>query len=188
MLKRTSSAALHAFALIASIMLTQPLAAQTQFNDRWHSNAPKPDVPKNPEPAQKPAEKLPVDLNQALYLIRSTLLTLNDANRSGNYTVLRDLSAPAFQAKNSAADLAHNFADLRKRRFDLFAAALLAPTLSAAPQIDANGMLNLSELSDPAVANQVRYDLPERQRQMAAVRPCRRHATRAAAAASHAIR
>jgi hypothetical protein len=32
-------------------------------------------------------------------------LTLNDANRSGNYTVLRDLAAPDFQGRNTAADL-----------------------------------------------------------------------------------
>jgi len=57
--------------------------------------------------------------------VRSTLLTLNDANHSGNYTVLHDLAAPDFQAKNSAADLAQSFADLRRRNFDLFAAALL---------------------------------------------------------------
>ena len=45
-----------------------------------------------PEPA--PAQSsLPVTLEKALYLIRSTLLTLNDANRTGNYTVLRDLAA-----------------------------------------------------------------------------------------------
>jgi len=45
-----------------------------------------------PKQQQQPA--MPVSTEQALYLIRSTLLTLNDANRSGNYTVLRDLAAP----------------------------------------------------------------------------------------------
>ena len=59
-----------------------------------------------------------VSLDQALYLIRSTLLTLNDANRTGNYTVLRDLASPDFQAKNSAADLSEIFTDLRRRHFD----------------------------------------------------------------------
>ena len=70
---------------------------------------------------------MPVSIEQALYLIRSTLLTLNDANRSGNYTVLRDLAAPDFQARNTAADLAQIFTDLRRRNFDLYGAALLAP-------------------------------------------------------------
>ncbi len=58
---------------------------------------------------------MPVSLEQALYLIRSTLITLNDANRSGNYTVLRDLASPEFQGNNTAADLSQIFADLRKR-------------------------------------------------------------------------
>jgi hypothetical protein len=68
-------------------------------------------------PLQRP---LPVSIEQALYLIRSTLLTLNDANRSGNYTVLRDLAAPDFQARNNAAELAQIFSDLRRRNFDLY--------------------------------------------------------------------
>ena len=85
-----------------------------------------------------------VSVEQALYLIRSTLLTLNDANRSGNYTVLRDLAAPDFQAKNTAADLAQIFSDLRRRNFDLYGAALLAPQLTAAPALDADKRLHLT--------------------------------------------
>ena len=91
---------------------------------------------------QKPA--LPVSLEQALYLIRSTLLTLNDANRSGNYTVLRDLASPGFQSANTAADLSQHFADLRKRNFDLHAVAVSAPQLTAAPRIEQNKMLRLT--------------------------------------------
>lgn len=100
------------------------------------------------EPAQQPGAQpkppLPVGLEQALYLIRSTLLTLNDANRSGNYTVLRDLAAPTFQANNTAADLSLVFADLRRRNFDLFAVALAAPQLSTPPYLDTNKMLRLN--------------------------------------------
>jgi hypothetical protein len=101
-------------------------------------------------PAQTPAaappqqQQLPVSLEQALYLIRSTLLTLNDANRTGNYTVLRDLAAPDFQAANTAADLAQNFTDLRRRKFDLFTVALAAPQLTAPPALDDHGMLHLN--------------------------------------------
>ena len=98
--------------------------------------------PATAPPAQQ--QSLPVSLEQALYLIRSTLLTLNDANRSGNYTVLRDLAAPDFQARNNAADLAQIFSDLRRRNFDLYGAALLAPQLTAAPALDQNGMLHLA--------------------------------------------
>ena len=47
-----------------------------------------------PKPAQ-------IDRNGVLILIRSTLLALDDANKTGNYSVLRDLGAPGFQLANS---------------------------------------------------------------------------------------
>jgi len=111
----------------------------------------------HPAPAPQ-QQQLPVSLEQALYLIRSTLLTLNDANRTGNYTVLRDLAAPDFQAKNTAADLAQIFSDLRRRNFDLFSVALAAPQLSAPPALDGNGMLRLTGFF-PTRPLQINFDL-----------------------------
>jgi hypothetical protein len=99
---------------------------------------------KKPESATAPQQPLPVSIEQTLYLIRSTLLTLNDANRSGNYSVLRDLAAPEFQARNSPADLAQIFSDLRRRNFDLYGAALLTPQLTAPPSLDADKRLRLA--------------------------------------------
>jgi len=94
---------------------------------------------------QSSEEKSPaIGSEQALYLVRSTLLTLNDANRSGNYTVFRDLAAPGFQTRNTAADLAQSFSDLRRRNFDLFAVALLRPEFTTEPAIDASGKLRLA--------------------------------------------
>jgi hypothetical protein len=114
--------------------------------------------PTAPAPAPQQQQQLPVSLEQALYLIRSTLLSLNDANRTGNYTVLRDLAAPDFQAKNTAADLAQSFSDLRRRNFDLFSVALAAPQLSAAPALDGNGMLRLTG-AFPTRPLQINFDL-----------------------------
>jgi hypothetical protein len=105
---------------------------------------------------QQPA--MPVSTEQALYLIRSTLLTLNDANRSGNYTVLRDLAAPDFQARNTAADLSQIFSDLRRRNFDLYGAALLAPQLTAVPALDQRGFLHLAGYF-PTQPQQINFDL-----------------------------
>jgi len=112
--------------------------------------------PNTTQPKQSPTQ--PVSSNQALYLVRSTLLTLNDANHSGNYTVLHDLAAPDFQTRNSAADLAQSFADLRRRNFDLFAAALLAPQFSAEPSLDANGRMRLTGYF-PTRPLQINFDL-----------------------------
>jgi hypothetical protein len=105
---------------------------------------------------QQPA--LPVSTEQALYLIRSTLLSLNDANRSGNYTVLRDLAAPDFQARNTAADLSQSFSDLRRRNFDLYGAALLSPQLTAVPALDQRGFLHLAGYF-PTRPQQINFDL-----------------------------
>jgi hypothetical protein len=120
------------------------------------------DVATEEHPAQPAAaaqqQQLPVSLEQALYLIRSTLLTLNDANRTGNYTVLRDLASPDFQAANTAADLAQNFSDLRRRKFDLFTVALAAPQLTAAPALDGSGMLRLTGFF-PTRPLQINFDL-----------------------------
>jgi hypothetical protein len=94
----------------------------------------------------------------ALFLVRATLLTLNDANRSGNYTVLRDLAAPDFQAQNTAADLAVHFTDLRSRKIDLFAVAELAPQFAPAPAVDASRRLHLTGFF-PTRPLQINFDL-----------------------------
>jgi hypothetical protein len=76
------------------------------------------------------------DQNKILLLVRTTLLTLNDALQSGNYTVLRDVAAPGFREANSAARLAQIFGTLAQRGIDLTPVAILAPQLSAPPSID----------------------------------------------------
>ena len=89
------------------------------------------------------AQAQPAVAPQSIFLIRSTLLALNDANRTGNYTVLRDLASPAFRERNSAADLAVTFAQLRRSNLDLGIAALMEPALAAAPVLDAERRLHL---------------------------------------------
>jgi hypothetical protein len=85
-------------------------------------------------------------------------MTLNDADRSGNYSVLRDLAAPEFQARNSAADLAQSFLDLRRRKFDLFAVSFAMPQFNSAPQVDAGGRVQLTGFF-PTRPLQIRFDL-----------------------------
>jgi hypothetical protein len=165
-------AAVLLMANAAGTALAQTMRGRSPFSERWESapvppaasqkEPPKQSAPK-PDATAKPAHNdtqttLPVSVDQALYLIRSTLLTLNDANRSGNYSVLRDLAAPDFQARNSAADLALSFSDLRRRNFDLFAAAIAAPQLTAAPALDPKKMLRLTGLF-PTRPLQINFDL-----------------------------
>jgi hypothetical protein len=125
---------------------------------------PKPSPPATPKRAPAPArpaaqqQTMPVSIEQALYLVRSTLLRLNDANNSGNYTVLRDLAAPDFQARNTATDLGQTFSDLRRRNFDLYGAALLAPQFTVVPALDQSGMLHLTGYI-PTRPQQINFDL-----------------------------
>lgn len=76
-------------------------------------------------------------------LIRTTLIALSQANLTGNYTVLRDLGSPAFQAVNSAARLTEAFADLRQRRLDFSPILFFDPKLVRQPALDEAGRLRL---------------------------------------------
>src|SRR6185369_14106459 len=105
--------------LMASIVPTGTTAQQAAPAPRAVPQAAaepkKAEAPTEAAAAAQLAAPARVSTELVLHLIRSTLSTLNDANRSGNYSVLRDLAAPDFQSRNSAADLAQIFTDLRRR-------------------------------------------------------------------------
>ena len=93
---------------------------------------------------QPPAAAMPVPGELELSkLIWSTMAAVDHANQAGNYSVLRDLSAPGFQIQNDAARLAEIFAPIRALRVDLSNTLLLAPTYTAAPQIVNEGVLRV---------------------------------------------
>jgi len=155
--------ALGVLLLVASIAVSDTIAQQKTEMKPGAPAAGKKQAPASapaapPAAAPAPQLSLPVSVEQTLYLIRSSLLTLNDANRSGNYTVLRDLATPDFQARNTAADLAQIFTDLRRRNFDLYGAALLAPQLTAAPALDAEKRLRLTGFF-PTRPQRINFDL-----------------------------
>lgn len=116
-------------------------------------NAPAPKPPAQP-PAPKPAQ---IDRNGVLILIREALLALDQANKTGNYTVLRDLGSPQFQA-NSAARLAEIFAQQRKDNIDLSGVAVIEPQLTLLPQIEGNGLMHMAGFF-PSVPTQVNFEL-----------------------------
>jgi len=94
--------------------------------------------------AADPQQAVMPDADKIVLLLRSTLLTLNDALQSGNFTVLRDVAAPGFRDANSAARLGTVFNNLAQRGIDLSAVAVLAPQLNEAPAIDPQtGMLRI---------------------------------------------
>ena len=82
----------------------------------------------------------PLELSK---LVWGTMLAIDQANRSGNYSVLRDLGAPGFQANNDAAQLTAIFASLRQQDVDLANTILLTPTYTAPPTMAAADVLRL---------------------------------------------
>ena len=132
-------------AMIASGARAQPSKSESK---------PEPKPPPAAHHAPTPAQ---IDRNGVLILIRSTLLALDHANKTGNYTVLRDLGSPAFQT-NSAARLAEIFVSQRKDNIDLSGVAVLEPQLSLLPQIEANGMMHMAGFF-PSVPTQVNFEM-----------------------------
>lgn len=68
-------------------------------------------------------------------MLWSTVIAVDHANRSGNYSVLRDISAQGFQIKFNPARLTELFSGLRRLNVDLSNALLVPPTYYEAPQM-----------------------------------------------------
>ncbi|ANY21242.1 hypothetical protein A6F68_02752 [Tsuneonella dongtanensis] len=107
------------FALAAFVV---PSAAQAQQQQRQGTIV--------APPAARPVP----DQLELTKMIWSTLLAVDHANKSGNYSVLRDMSAQGFQINNDPARLAQVFAGLRTSGIDLSNSLVLAPTFFEAPR------------------------------------------------------
>ena len=106
---------------------------------------------------QKSAQPADIDRNGVLILTRSALMALDQANKTGNYSVLRDLGSPTFQV-NNPSQLADIFANQRKQGLDFGAIAVLEPQLTLLPQIEPKGMLHMAGFF-PSVPFQVNFEL-----------------------------
>ena len=84
-----------------------------------------------PPPSMRPTPSQ-LELSKMIW---STIAAVDHANRSGNYSVLRDISAQSFQIHNNAARLSEIFAGIRNSRIDLSNALLVPPTYNQAPQM-----------------------------------------------------
>jgi hypothetical protein len=97
--------------LTAVVLISSVQTEELKSSAHNPAPAPQPAPPSAPTPA-------PIDRNGVLILVRSTLLALDQANKTGNYTVLHNLGSPAFQV-NTAAQLAEIFANERRQGIDL---------------------------------------------------------------------
>ncbi len=105
-----------------------------------------------------PAQGGAPDTLLAMKLIWSAMAALDHANQTGNYSVLRDLGAPSFQANNSAATLAGIFQSLRTQRVDVANALVVTPTFEIVPTITENGLLR-TRGTFPLRPNAIGFDL-----------------------------
>ncbi len=99
-------------------------------------------LPSTPAGAEAPLPPVP-DGYQLSLLIYATMTALDQANATGNYTVLRDLAAPEFQRINPAQKLSAVFAGYRERHVVLAPVVLYQPRLVEEPRIAAQGLLRL---------------------------------------------
>ena len=76
-------------------------------------------------------------------MIWSAMAAVDQANRTGNYSVLRELGSPSFQANNSVAALGGIFQALRNQQLDLGYTLVVTPNLQFPPTILSSGMLRV---------------------------------------------
>jgi len=148
-MKSTLFHLLLAVALSLSFAAPQASPAAAQEAKKTQRAA-KPTGPGGPKPAN-------IDRNGILILVRYALLAVDQANKTRNYTVLRDLGAPGLQA-NTSAQLAEIFSSQRKQGIDLAGVAVLEPQLTLLPQIEPNGMMHMAG-SFPSIPSPVDFEL-----------------------------
>ncbi|WP_316213684.1 MULTISPECIES: hypothetical protein [unclassified Bradyrhizobium] len=133
-------------AILLLICCLLPTGARTEAAPATAGQTPTPPAPAAavspaPVPSTKPRQ---VDRMLALLLVRSTVIALDQANKSGNYAVLHALASPSFQQVNTPAELTDLFANFRREKFDLSPGAILEPQLAFEPRIEANGLLHIA--------------------------------------------
>lgn len=130
------------FILLATLSVLAPSAALAQVAPPVAGPAP---APPSSVSYSAPVSTAPLpDETMRARLIWSTMIAIQQANESGNYTVLRDIAAPEFQAMNDPSRLSQIFAGIRSTHIDLSETLLRAPTYTQSPTIDKAGRMHLT--------------------------------------------
>ena len=130
--------------LLVVCMITVALI-QPAFAQRRPAPAPAPAPAQAPPPRAAPVPSpVPVpDQRTSLKLLWSMMAAVDQANRTGNYSVLRDLGSTGFQTNNNPATLAGVFAGLRGRNVDLADTLTVNPVWEIAPTMTRAGGLRM---------------------------------------------
>jgi hypothetical protein len=178
--------ALHAIPIVVAVISTSLLAYFMLFSPQWErfvqrssqasqeqdaaqsasQEQPQPQPSSGPQQQPSP-QPIPTDLGPRLpmpndaklvTLIASTLLGLNQANATANYTALRDSAAPDFQRAQSSEHLVEIFKDLRARNVDLSPIVLHQPRLVRRPEMNEQGMIRVTGFF-PTAPERIFFDL-----------------------------
>ncbi|MGI9394839.1 MAG: hypothetical protein ACR2OY_09355 [Boseongicola sp.] len=98
------------------------------------------------------------DGRSLVILLRETLIGLDQANRTGNYGVFRDLGSPRFRNANTEARLGQIFSDLRKQNVDMRTVSVLTPRFAVKPFVDKKNLLRMAGVFDTP-PRAIRFDL-----------------------------
>jgi hypothetical protein len=128
-----------ALLLAASAIVAEPRFALAQEHAPGSATA----DPKGKAKAAMAAKPVLPDADKIVLLVRTTLITVNDAVQTGNYTVLRDKAAPAFRDGTTPAGLMQTFTALTNQRIDLSPVAIIAPQRTELPALDKESRLRL---------------------------------------------
>ena len=118
---------LRCFALLSSAALAE--------------NKPAPAKPAAQPPQAK--QELKIETVQLVTLIKSTIMALQHANQTGNYSVLRDMGSPVFRERFDQAQLTAIFSSLRSRGINLNTVLFLNPNLTKQPEVTEGRQLRL---------------------------------------------
>lgn len=102
-------------------------------------------------------QTLAMDRAAVAILVRGPLTALDQASKTGNFTVLRDLGGPAFRA-NTAARLSEAFAYVAQDQLDLSPALVLDPVLTVGPVLDEAGLMRLAGVI-PSYPRQINFEI-----------------------------
>ena len=91
-------------------------------------------------------------------LVKTTLLTFNDANVTGNYEVFHAKLSKPFREQFPVERLARRFQEFNKKNIDFDVIAALKPSYDPAPKIDDEGRL-LVKGHFPTEPLRVNFDL-----------------------------
>ena len=111
-----------------------------------------------PAAAQAPQPAMAPDDLRLLLMVRNAIIALNQANLTGNYSVLRDMGTPNFQITNSSARLAEAFSTLRARRLDISPIMFFNPKFASPPSIQDGQVLRVAGVF-PTTPEQVNFDI-----------------------------